>query len=40
LFFLAAAICLLFYPLSREKNQSMANELAERRRVFAPKGNA
>ncbi len=31
LFFLAAAACLFFYPLSREKNQSIANELAERR---------
>lgn len=32
LFFLAAAICLLFYPLNREKNQSIANDLAERRK--------
>ncbi len=32
LFFFAAAACLFFYPLSREKNQSIANELAERRR--------
>ncbi len=32
LFFLAAAACLLFYPLSREKNQSIANDLAERRK--------
>jgi Na+/melibiose symporter-like transporter len=31
LFFFAAAACLFFYPLSREKNQSIANELAERR---------
>jgi len=31
LFFFAAAICLCFYPLSREKNQSIANDLAERR---------
>lgn len=31
LFFLAAAICLLFYPLNREKNQSIANDLAARR---------
>jgi len=37
LFFFAAATCLLFYPLSREKNQSMANELAERRKqALAP----
>ncbi len=32
LFFLAAAVCLFFYPLSREKNQSIANDLAERRK--------
>jgi len=32
LFFLAAAACLFFYPLTREKNQSIANELAERRK--------
>lgn len=31
LFFFAAAICLFFYPLTREKNQSIANDLAERR---------
>lgn len=35
LFFFAAATCLFFYPLTREKNQSIANELAERR-VRAP----
>ena len=32
LFFFAAAICLFFYPLSREKNQSIANDLTERRK--------
>ena len=32
LFFLAAATCLLFYPLNREKNQSIANDLIERRK--------
>jgi len=32
LFFFATAVCLFFYPLSREKNQSIANELAERRK--------
>jgi len=32
LFFFAAAACLFFYPLSREKNQSIANDLAERRK--------
>jgi sugar (glycoside-pentoside-hexuronide) transporter len=31
LFFFAAAACLFLYPLTREKNQSIANELAERR---------
>lgn len=32
LFFFAAAVCLFFYPLSREKTQSMANDLAARRK--------
>jgi Na+/melibiose symporter-like transporter len=32
LFFLATATCLFFYPLTREKNQSIANDLAERRK--------
>ena len=32
LFFFAAAACLFLYPLSREKNRSIANELAERRK--------
>jgi glycoside/pentoside/hexuronide:cation symporter, GPH family len=37
LFFLATATCLFFYPLSREKNQSIANDLAGRRKaVDAP----
>jgi GPH family glycoside/pentoside/hexuronide:cation symporter len=31
LFFFAAAACLFFYPLTSEKNQSIANELAARR---------
>jgi len=35
LFFFAAAVCLFFYPLTREKNQSIANELAERRKKAA-----
>ncbi len=35
LFFLAAAACLLFYPLSREATQSIANDLAERRKGAA-----
>jgi Na+/melibiose symporter-like transporter len=29
---LATATCLFFYPLNREKNQSIANDLAERRK--------
>jgi len=35
LFFFAAAACLFFYPLTSEKNQSIANELTERR-LHAP----
>ncbi len=35
--FLATAISLLFYPISRELNQKIANELVERRKAFAPK---
>ncbi|MGA3131173.1 MAG: MFS transporter [Terracidiphilus sp.] len=34
--FFATAACLLFYPLSREVSQNIANELAERRKGFAP----
>ncbi len=33
--FFAAAACLFFYPLSREKNQSIANDLIERRKGYA-----
>jgi len=32
LFFIAVAVCLFFYPLSREKTQSIANDLAQRRK--------
>ena len=32
LFFFAAATCLFFYPLTRERNQAMANDLADRRK--------
>ncbi len=32
--FFAVATCLFFYPLSREKNQQIANELTERRKAF------
>jgi Na+/melibiose symporter-like transporter len=34
--FLAVAACLLLYPISRELNRKIANELAERRKGFAP----
>ncbi|MDR3752837.1 MAG: MFS transporter [Terracidiphilus sp.] len=34
--FLAVAACLLLYPISRELNQKIANELAERRKGFTP----
>lgn len=34
--FLAAAICLFFYPITREVNRKIADELAERRKGFAP----
>ncbi|MGB8030886.1 MAG: MFS transporter [Terracidiphilus sp.] len=33
--FFAAAVCLLFYPISREVNQKIALELTERRKGFA-----
>ncbi|MFZ1085366.1 MAG: MFS transporter [Terracidiphilus sp.] len=33
-FFLAVALCLVFYPISRQQNQKIANELAERRKSF------
>jgi GPH family glycoside/pentoside/hexuronide:cation symporter len=32
--FFAVAACLFFYPISREKNQQIANELTERRKAF------
>jgi glycoside/pentoside/hexuronide:cation symporter, GPH family len=34
--FFATAVCLLFYPITREVNQKIANELVERRKAFAP----
>jgi glycoside/pentoside/hexuronide:cation symporter, GPH family len=37
--FLAAAVCMFFYPISRELNQKIANELTERRKGFAPQAN-
>jgi len=33
--FFAAAVCLFFYPLSRELTRSIANDLTERRKGFA-----
>jgi glycoside/pentoside/hexuronide:cation symporter, GPH family len=38
--FLAAAVCMFFYPISRELNQKIANELTERRKGFAPQTNS
>jgi Na+/melibiose symporter-like transporter len=32
--FFATAACLFFYPITREVNQQIANELAERRKAF------
>jgi GPH family glycoside/pentoside/hexuronide:cation symporter len=34
--FFATAACLFFYPITRELNQKIANELVERRKGFAP----
>lgn len=34
--FFATAVCLFFYPITREVNQKIADELAERRKTFAP----
>lgn len=34
--FVAAAVCLIFYPITREVNQKIADELAERRKKYAP----
>ncbi len=34
--YLATAVCLIFYPITRAKNQAIADELAERRKGFAP----
>lgn len=38
--FFAVALCVLVYPISREENQKIANELAERRKTFASEANA
>jgi Na+/melibiose symporter-like transporter len=37
--FFATAACLFFYPLSRELNQKIANDLTERRKGFAQQAN-
>lgn len=34
--FIGAAVCLIFYPITREVNQKIADELAERRKKYAP----
>jgi GPH family glycoside/pentoside/hexuronide:cation symporter len=34
--YLATAVCLIFYPITRAKNREIADELAERRLKFAP----
>jgi GPH family glycoside/pentoside/hexuronide:cation symporter len=36
--FLAAAVCLFFYPLGAEENRTISDQLAERRKKFAPAG--
>jgi sugar (glycoside-pentoside-hexuronide) transporter len=33
-FFLAVALCMVFYPISRQENKKIADELAERRKSF------
>jgi Na+/melibiose symporter-like transporter len=33
--FFAAAVCMFFYPITREVNQKIANELTERRKGFS-----
>jgi len=38
--FLAAAGCMFFYPISRELNQKIANELTERRKGFEVKASS
>ena len=34
--FFAVGACLFFYPISREGNQKIANELSQRRKAYAP----
>jgi Na+/melibiose symporter-like transporter len=34
--FFATAVCLYFYPITREFSQKIADELTERRKGFAP----
>ena len=33
--FISAGVCMIFYPINRELNQKIANDLAERRKGFA-----
>ncbi len=38
--FLGVAVCVWFYPITRELNHTIAEELAERRKKFAPQASA
>jgi sugar (glycoside-pentoside-hexuronide) transporter len=38
--FFATAVCLFFYPITREVSQKIAGELTERRKGFAPQANS
>jgi sugar (glycoside-pentoside-hexuronide) transporter len=38
--FLAAAVCMFFYPITRQLNQKIANELTKRREGFASQANS
>ena len=38
--FFAAAACMFFYPINREVNQKIANELPNGRKTFAAQTNA
>jgi sugar (glycoside-pentoside-hexuronide) transporter len=38
--FFATAVCLVFYPITRELNQKIADELVERRKGFAPQASS
>jgi Na+/melibiose symporter-like transporter len=34
--FVATAVCLFFYPITREVNRKIADDLTERRKNYAP----